>query len=194
MSSRLAARAAARSWSRSARLGAELLVVLGEPGDLLLELADVVGLAEAGLAPGLLAEQLGEALLKLADAGGEAGEALVGGEQVRLQRGTSDGGAASRLGGWLGLASVDLREQVAVPVEEGPVHRSATRDRGRADLLSCRGGCLQCLQDALPATLGIGPPPGGQPQHGNPRSCRLLLAGGVAMRQVRAPACGACRA
>jgi hypothetical protein len=37
--------------------GAELLVVLGELGDLLPELADVVGLAEAGLAPGLLAKQ-----------------------------------------------------------------------------------------------------------------------------------------
>jgi hypothetical protein len=34
-----------------------LLVVLGELGDLLPELADVVGLAETGLAPGLLAKQ-----------------------------------------------------------------------------------------------------------------------------------------
>ena len=51
--------------------GAELLVVLGELGDLLPELADVVGLAEAGLAPGLLAERLGQAFFELPDAGGE---------------------------------------------------------------------------------------------------------------------------
>jgi len=40
--------------------GAELLVVLGELGDLLFQLARVAGLAEAGLAPGLLAEGPGE--------------------------------------------------------------------------------------------------------------------------------------
>jgi hypothetical protein len=34
---------------------AELLVLLGEVGHLLLELADVIGLSEAGLAPDLLA-------------------------------------------------------------------------------------------------------------------------------------------
>jgi len=37
-----------------------LLVVFGERGDLLLELATVVGLAEPGLAPGRLAEGAGE--------------------------------------------------------------------------------------------------------------------------------------
>ena len=43
--------------------GAELLAALGELGDLLPELADVISLAEAGLAPGLLTGQLGEAVL-----------------------------------------------------------------------------------------------------------------------------------
>lgn len=55
----------------------ELLVVLGELGDLLPELARVVGLAETGLAPGLFAERLGQALLELTDAGGQAGGALA---------------------------------------------------------------------------------------------------------------------
>jgi hypothetical protein len=60
-------------------------------GHLLLELADVIGLSEAGLAPDLLAESVGEAVLELADAGGQAGGALVGGEQVGLQRGPGSG-------------------------------------------------------------------------------------------------------
>jgi hypothetical protein len=47
-----------------------LLVFLGEAGRLL---------PEAGVAPDLLAEGLGEAVLKLADASGQAGRALVDG-------------------------------------------------------------------------------------------------------------------
>ena len=50
----------------------ELLVLLGKVGHLLLELADVIGLSEAGLAPDLHAESVGEAVLELADAGGVA--------------------------------------------------------------------------------------------------------------------------
>jgi hypothetical protein len=48
-------------------------VLVGELRALLLELADVVGMAKAGLVPGLLAESLGEPALKLADVGGETG-------------------------------------------------------------------------------------------------------------------------
>lgn len=44
-----------------------MLVVLSELGDLLFQLAGVVGLAEPGLAPGLAAQRLGEARFKLAD-------------------------------------------------------------------------------------------------------------------------------
>ena len=101
---------------------AELMFLLGKVGHLLLELADVIGLSEAGLAPDLLAESIGEAVLELADAGGQAGGALVGGEQVGLQRGPGDRGPGCRLGGRQGLAGVDLGQQVAVPVEEGAVH------------------------------------------------------------------------
>jgi hypothetical protein len=64
--------------------GGEFVVALAEleaqPGGLLFELGDLVvqrvgagGCAEAGLLPGLLAERLGEAFLKLPDAGAEAG-------------------------------------------------------------------------------------------------------------------------
>ncbi|MGH3516201.1 MAG: hypothetical protein ACRDQ7_02030, partial [Haloechinothrix sp.] len=52
---------------------------------LVLELVDVVGSAEAGLAPCLLAERFGEALFELMHAGGESGGALLGVEQVGLQ-------------------------------------------------------------------------------------------------------------
>ena len=148
MSSRLAARAAARSWSRSARLPRSCWFSSAELGHLLPELADVIGLAEAGLAPDLLAESLGEAVLELADAGGQAGGALVGGEQVGLQRGPGDGGSVSRPGGRLGLAGMDLGEQVAVPVEEGAVDPGPAGDRGHADLFAGPGG-------RSPAPLGL---------------------------------------
>jgi hypothetical protein len=103
-------------------------------GHLLLELADVIGLSEAGLAPDLLAESVGEAVLELADAGGQAGGALVGGEQAGLQRGPGNGRPGCRPGGWQGLAGVDLGQQVAVPVEEGAVHPGPAGDRRHADL------------------------------------------------------------
>ena len=76
--------------------GGEVLVAFGElqaqvdgllfeVGDLLLELVDVGRGAEPGLAPGLLADVFGEALLELLDAGVQPGGAFVGGEQVGLQ-------------------------------------------------------------------------------------------------------------
>lgn len=58
--------------------------VLFECDDLVFELVDVVGGAEAGLAPCLLAERFGEALFELLDAGGEASGALLSVEQVGL--------------------------------------------------------------------------------------------------------------
>ncbi len=59
-------------------------MLLGKAGHLLFELADVIGLSGTRLAPDLLAESIGEAVLKLADAGCQAGGALVGGKQVGL--------------------------------------------------------------------------------------------------------------
>jgi hypothetical protein len=139
--------------------GPELLIVLGELGDLLFELAGVVGLAEPGLPPGLLAEGPGQAVFELADAGGQPGGALTGGQQAGLQRGPGNGRPASRLGGWLGLAGVDLLKQVAVPVEEGAVHPGLPGDRGHADLLTGRGGGVECLEDALAAAGRVGASP-----------------------------------
>ena len=73
--------------------------------DLLLELVDVVGGAEPGLAPGLFAEQLGQAVLELVGAGGHADAALLGGEQVGLQGGPADRGSGA-WGGWaVGLSA-----------------------------------------------------------------------------------------
>ena len=77
--------------------GGEFLVAFFqlEPqvGDLLLEVGDVVaegvdvgGRAEPGVAPGLLAEHLGQAVFELLDTGIEPDRPLVGGEQVSLQR------------------------------------------------------------------------------------------------------------
>ena len=70
---------------------AELLVLLGKAGHLLLELADVIGLSETGLAPDLLAESIGEAVLKLADAGCQAGGAFVGGNGLQRDKVTRTG-------------------------------------------------------------------------------------------------------
>ena len=78
---------------------AELLVLLGKVGHLLLELADVIGLSEAGLAPDLLAERFAEALFEAADLGGEAGGAGVGSREVGLNDLGSD---------WLWSGRVDI--------------------------------------------------------------------------------------
>ena len=89
---------------------AQLLVVLGELSELMSELAGVVGCAEPGLALGLLAERLGQALFELADAGGQAAGSFVRGEQVGLQRVPGDGrpGYASGPEGNLVLGDVDV--------------------------------------------------------------------------------------
>jgi hypothetical protein len=59
--------------------------LLFEAGDLLVESTDVSWGAEAGLAPGLLAEGFGEPLFQVLGSGVEPGGAFVGGKQVGLQ-------------------------------------------------------------------------------------------------------------
>jgi hypothetical protein len=98
-------------------LEAEIDRLLFEVDDPLFELVDVVGGAEAGFAPGLFAEDLRESLFELADSCGEADRALLGGEQVCLQRGPA--GCGGGAGGGLGGLRVNLAEEVAVSVEEG---------------------------------------------------------------------------
>ena len=83
-----------------AELDAQVGSLLLELGDLAVERVDVCGRAEAGLLPGLLAEDLGQALLKLPDAGVEAGGAFVRGEEVSLQRGAGHGGTGCSATGW----------------------------------------------------------------------------------------------
>jgi hypothetical protein len=77
------------------------------------------------LAPGLLAECLGQSFLELPDACVEAGGALVGGEQVGLQGRAGDGRPGGCPCGRGGFERVDLLEEVAVPVEERAVNRAA---------------------------------------------------------------------
>ena len=66
-------------------LEAQVDGLLFEVGDLWLRAIDVGGDAEPGLAPGLLAECVGQAFFELTDAGVEPDGALMGGEQVGLQ-------------------------------------------------------------------------------------------------------------
>ena len=143
--------------------GGEFLVAFFqlEPqvGDLLLEVGDVVaegvdvgGRAEPGVAPGLLAEHLGQAVFELLDTGIEPDRPLVGGEQVSLQRCPGHGRAGSFAGGRRGgFERVDLAEQVAVPVEEGAVHGCGTGDGRDADLGAVGGGLVERGDDALAA-------------------------------------------
>jgi hypothetical protein len=79
--------------------------------DLLVEVVDVGGGGESGLAPGLLAECVGQALFQLPDPAGEPGGALAGGEQVGVQRGAGDRRSECLSGGGRGgLGGVDLCE------------------------------------------------------------------------------------
>jgi hypothetical protein len=95
--------------------------LLFQVGDLLAEGVDVGGGAEPGLAPGLVAESFGQAFFQVLDAGGEPDGAFVCCEEISLQRGPGDSGTGAVAGGRFGLEGVDLLQQVAVPVEEGPV-------------------------------------------------------------------------
>ena len=126
--------------------------LLLEVGDLVAEGVDVGGRAEPGVAPGLLAEHLGQAVFELLDTGIEPGRPLVGGEQVGLQRCPGDGRAGSFAGGRRGgFERVDLAEQVAVPVEEGAVYGCGTGDGRDADLGAVGGGLAERGDDALAA-------------------------------------------
>jgi hypothetical protein len=111
-------------------LEAQVDGLLLQVGDLLVEGVDVGGDTEPGLAPGLLAECLGQALFEVLDSAVEPDGSFVGGEQVCLQRGPGDGRTGGVAGGWRGgLQGVELGEQVAVAVEEGAVDAPFTELR-----------------------------------------------------------------
>ena len=86
-------------------LQAQVDDLLLEPGDLLVEGVDVGGVAEPGLAPGVLAEGLGEPVFEVLDSGVEPCGAFVRGEQVGLQRGSGDRRAGALAGGGGGSAA-----------------------------------------------------------------------------------------
>ena len=68
-----------------AELEAQIDDLLLESVVVLIEGIDAGGGAEPGFPPGLVAEQAGEPVLELVDAGGQAGGSLLGVEQVGLQ-------------------------------------------------------------------------------------------------------------
>ena len=84
MNSRLVARAVARSSSRSRSCRGQVDDLLLEVGDLLVEGVDVGRSAEPELAPGGLAEGVGEPTFQVLDSAVEPGGAFVRGEQVGL--------------------------------------------------------------------------------------------------------------
>src|SRR5258708_31591016 len=77
------------------------------------------------------------------------------GEQVGLQGGGGDGWTGGAGGGRGGFEGVNLAEQVAVPVKEGPVHGGGAGDAGHGDLGAVRGGAVERYDDALPAACGV---------------------------------------
>ena len=83
-------------------------VVLFELADALVEGVDVGGGTESGFAPRVFAERFGQPLLQLLDAGAEPGGSFVGGEQIRLQRGSCDCGADVVTGDWICLQRMDF--------------------------------------------------------------------------------------
>jgi hypothetical protein len=98
------------------QLQAQVDNLLFEVGDLLVEGVDVGRIAASGLAPGVLAEGLGQALFQLLDAGVESGGAFVGSEQVGLQRGSGDRWAGAVAGGRFDGAARDASRRQPVRV------------------------------------------------------------------------------
>ena len=165
----------------SAPSGRELVGPLGEldpdvrqlcckSGDAAMELFDVVGGTEAGLAPGLFADQLGETTFEALNLGGVAGASLLGGVQVGLERGPAD---RSRAGGRrLPGERPELFEELAMAVEEAAVDpgaASAPRTRSRRRSLSDRRpSAMAAARSAVPALM-VGVPVADPPGLGAPR-------------------------
>src|SRR5260370_25526255 len=107
-------------------------------GDALFERVDVVGGAEAGLTPGLLAERMGEPFFQLLDAGGLAGGAFLRGGQVCLQGSAADDGPDPGAITGVGFGGVELFEQVAVAGEEAAIDPGGAGRARPADLVAVR--------------------------------------------------------
>ncbi len=134
--------------------------VLLESDDALVELVDVGGCAQTGLAPALLAERLGESPLQMLDASGEPDGTFVCGEQVGLQRRATDDRSDAEGVGWMGFSGVHSLEKIAVPVEERAVDPGLSGDGADADVLSAAGGRVEDSQGRV--RVGVGCRPGGR--------------------------------
>src|SRR6266568_7744183 len=131
--------------------------LLFQVDDLLVEGVDVGGRTESGFAPGLLAEGFGQAFLKLADSAVEPGGTFPGGKQVGLQGCPGNARSVAVAGsGWGGFESVELGEQVAVPVEKCAIHAGGAGDARHADLGAVRDGLAEGCDDALAAAGRVG--------------------------------------
>jgi hypothetical protein len=124
-------------------------VALFELADALVEGVDVGGGTESGFAPRVFAERFRQPLLQLLDARAQPGGSFVGGEQIRLQRRSCDGGADVVTGYWICLQRMDFLHQVTMPVEEGAVDSGGGSNSGRGDPVACRSGLVECRQHAL---------------------------------------------
>jgi hypothetical protein len=99
----------------------------------------------------------GQPRLELLDAGLQPVGAVVGCEQVGLQRGPGNRRtAALTVAGWLGFGGVDFLQQVTVSVEEAAVDAGCAGDGGDTDLGALRDGIVQCGQDTPTTTQGLG--------------------------------------
>ena len=171
---------------RVLQLQAQVDGLLLEMGDLLAEGIDVSLRAEPGFAPGLLAERLDRRfssrrtrrLAALSVRGRRAGR-LAARRRRRRAGGAAGGGQGS-------FESVDLAEQVAVPVEEGPVHGGSAGDpvtvisapSSRAWLSAAMTRCRRRAESLrLPHCLGPRARRPGRGRRGGTGHARASLAG-----------------
>ena len=163
MSSRLAARAAARFLVAFLELQAQVNGLLLEMGDVLAEGIDVGGRANPdsrhACSPSAWDWRFSSCRTRAARP-----PECMGGEQVGLQRRAGDGGPAVPVAGGGALRERGLAEQVAVPVEEGPVHGGSAGDARYGDLGAVVVGAVECGNDALAATRGVGFQPSSSPR------------------------------
>jgi hypothetical protein len=121
-------------------------------------LIDVGGSAEAGLAPGLLAQRFRELVLQLPEAGGLARDLAVSVGQIGLQRGPAHRRAAVVGGRGIGLGGVDLLSRSTWRLRNV---RSTPAARAIAETLISAPSVLagvDGLDDALATAGGVGLP------------------------------------
>lgn len=122
------------------------------------EPVDVVGGAQAGLPPGLLAEDFGQSAFKLLHPSGEPGGAVLRGVESDCSEARDRRGPWGRAVGRVRVECVQLFEQVGVAVEEGPIDGGPPGDHADGDLLAAGGRLGEGGEDALTAPVAVGSP------------------------------------